>query len=415
MQAQKISDRQTKKYVEPDLTLPIVRDPLPSLLELAKRGPVISGRNHVFDGIAIPNYHLMPDQEKGVFLALSFDAVQKILSDPKNFSSAQAMVNSTSKAWGKALPAMDAPEHGIYRSLVAPAFAHRAVTTDLVHIARAIIEDCFAPLKSRGHADLVSEFAVNFPYLVVAKVFGLPAEDKEAHAQSLLARMSISYDEGGALSTKREMNDLFLPVIAAHRAKPHDDLIGALINSEINGQKLSDDEITSFLRTIIGAGLDTTARGTCNILYHLLSSPEQMKLLKEHPSLLEQAALEGMRVATPGGLVARRAVNDVEVCGVMIPAGHYVHCSIRAANCDESRWPNPTKFDIQRPRKPTLTFGAGPHICIGLALAMTEIKIALEMVLNLPNLRPDPELWGATEMLGFFLRSPNQLPVLWDV
>lgn len=391
------------------------RDPYTPLLELARKGPVASGRNGEFHGVKVPNNFLFPDQDQDVFLALSYEAFQQVASDHESFSSEKGYGATLRLVFGETLMSMDEPEHGMYKKMILPSFNHRIVTTELVDIAEPIVKSCLADIRSSGRADLVGQFTSVFPYLIIAKLFGVPASMNEEAERLVVASLQMGADPAGAIAAFQGMNDLYQKVVDHHRKNPQDDLTLKLMQTEIDGRMLTDDEVKSFIKQIVAAGLDTTTRQTANLIYLLLENPEQFDDLKANPDLLEAAIWESLRVLSAGGVVPRMATRDTEVCGVKIPEGSGVYGVQHIANLDQARWENPLKFDIRRKRKQLATFGSGVHSCLGVNLALAEMKIAVSTMLeSLPNLRKDLALWDQAQIRGFQLRSPTVLPAIWD-
>ena len=199
---------------------------------------------------------------------------------------------------------------------------------------------------------------------------------------------------------------------AARRREPRDDLISTLARAEIDGERLSDDEIYSFLRLLLPAGVETTYRSTGNLLFGLLSNPEQLEAVRADRSLIPQAIEEAIRWDAPLLIITRVATRDTELAGVRIPAGSSVMPMLGSANRDETRWDDPDRFDIFREAKPHIGFGHGTHVCLGMHLARLEMRVALELLFDrLPNLRLDPA-GDDPHIRGQVFRSPTSLPVL---
>jgi cytochrome P450 len=165
---------------------------------------------------------------------------------------------------------------------------------------------------------------------------------------------------------------------------------------------------------LLPAGLETTYRSSGNLLYLLLSHPEQFRAVRENPNLIAPAIEEGLRFETPLTTVQRFTSEDTELDGVAIPANSVVDVCMGSANRDETRWEKPEEFDIFRKRVPHITFAAGEHRCLGLHLARLETRVAVECLLGrLSDVRllvdGDPHIHGQP------FRSPNVLPVAYDV
>ena len=170
--------------------------------------------------------------------------------------------------------------------------------------------------------------------------------------------------------------------------------------------------IRDSLRLLLPAGAETTYRSSSNLIFGLLTNPDQYRALDEDRGLMIQAIEEGLRWEVPLTGIGRLCVEDTEVAGVKIPAGSSVQVLIGAANRDEARFDRPDEFDIHRPPRQHMSFAFGPHRCLGMHLARMETKVVLEALLDrLPNLRLDPNEEDV-KIVGEGFRSPRRLPVL---
>jgi cytochrome P450 len=206
------------------------------------------------------------------------------------------------------------------------------------------------------------------------------------------------------------LKDYFLEQIEQRKAKPTDDIIGDLVTADIHSEKLSDEAIYSFLRLLLPAGLETTYRSSGNLLFQLLTHPDQFDAVQANHELIPPAIEEGLRFETPLTTVQRFTTDDTELEGVKIPARSAVDVCIGSANRDEQRWERSEEFDIFRKHMPHISFAAGEHTCLGLHLARMETRVALECLLSrLTNIKlvtdNDPHIYGQP------FRSPTALPV----
>jgi cytochrome P450 len=188
------------------------------------------------------------------------------------------------------------------------------------------------------------------------------------------------------------------------------DIIGDLVGAEIDGEKLTDEAIISFLRLLLPAGLETTFRSSSNLLYLLLTHPEQLAAVQEDRELIPAAIEEGLRYETPLVSVPRTTTRDVEINGIPIREGAQVNLCMGSANRDETRWPDPNAFDVRRPRRAHIAFAGGIHSCLGMHLARVETRAMLTSLFDrVTDLRLAPD--GDTRIVGMPFRSPKNLPV----
>jgi cytochrome P450 len=226
-----------------------------------------------------------------------------------------------------------------------------------------------------------------------------------------LINYTIKYE--CAFEASAALKDYFLEQIEQRRAKPTEDVIGDLVTAEIDGEKLSDEAIYSFLRLLLPAGLETTYRSSGNLLFLLLTHPEQFAAVQSDHMLIAPAIEEGLRFETPLTTVQRFTTEDTVLQGIKIPARSAVDLCIGSANRDQHRWERSEDFDIFRKQLPHISFAAGEHTCLGLHLARMETRVALECLLSrVTNIKlvtdDDPHIYGQP------FRSPTALPVTFD-
>jgi len=267
---------------------------------------------------------------------------------------------------------------------------------------------------ARGHADLVRELTFPFPVRVIAGMMGLPEEDHARFHRLAVELISVSIDPELGARASRELRELFAPVVAARRRSPQDDLISVLAHAEMEGMRLSDEQIYAFLNLLAPAGAETTYRSSSNLLVGLLRDPAQLDALRRDPALIPQAIEEGLRWECPLLNIVRTTTQDTEVAGVAIPKHKPVSVNLGAANRDPSRWSDPDRFDVFREQKPHIAFAFGPHVCLGMHLARMETRVLLETLFErLPNLRLDPDA-EPPAITGLIFRSPRALAVRFD-
>ncbi|MDX8356397.1 cytochrome P450 [Sphingopyxis terrae] len=403
------------RYIDAGADPEIVQDPYPTLARVMEHGPVQKAENGRVAGVRLPDNFMFEQNCPEVYFALTYSACRKVGMDAKNFSNASAYGPTLGRTFGETLMALDAPRHTQLKRLVLPAFSHRIVNEDLVKIATPVVNEALDRIVDKGRGELIADFCAGFPFVVVARILGVPDDLAQEAEDLVIAATTMHDDPARALAALDEMNTLYMKVVQAHRQGGYDDLTSALLEAEIDGAKLTDDEVVGFIKQIIAAGLDTTVRATATFIYLMLEHPDQFEDLQRNPDLLENAVYEAMRHQAAGGYLPRVALNDVELEGVRIPAGSGVYGVIHSANRDPARWDDPERFDIRRPRQQFMTLGTGPHACLGANLTIAEQMIALKAVFaRLKNLRKDPDRWDDAKLRGFQLRSPTQLPVLWD-
>jgi cytochrome P450 len=388
----------------------VVEDPYPLLALNRAKGPVLK-ENLEADLLDPDGTADAGPAAPEVFTAFSYDAVQAVLRDGETFSSA-GYGEVMGAVMGHTILEMDEPEHRTYRGLVQQAFSRKAMERWEVEAVVPIVDECIDAFIDRGEADLVRELTLPFPVNVIARMLGLPREDLPRFHRLAIELISVSFDWDRGMRASAQLRDYFAGVLAARRAQLADDLMSILAAAELDGQRLTDDEIFAFLRLLLPAGAETTYRSSSNLLFGLLAHPDQLDALRADRSLMTQAIEEGLRWEPPLTTIVRTATVDTVVEGVEIPAGAVVITNMGSANHDEKYWERSEEFDIHREQRQHLAFAFGPHMCLGMHLARMETRVLLERVFDrLPNLRLDPEA-EAPHITGMTFRAPPALPVL---
>jgi cytochrome P450 len=355
------------------------------------------------------------DRTVGVFTAYSFDAAQQVLRDGETFSS-RGYAEIMGQVLGHSILEMDEPEHHLYRGLVQQAFSRKAMEIWEHELVRNVVDEHIDAFTARPErrAELVRELTFPFPVVVIARLLGLPRDDLPMFHRRAVEVISAGFDFDRAIRASQELFAYFSEIIERRRAQPSGDVISVLAQAELDGVRLTDEEICSFLRLLLPAGAETTYRSSSNLLWGLLSNPDQLDALRADRALLPQAIEEGLRWEPPLTGIMRTATADVEVEGVFVPAGSTIMVNLGSANHDEKYWANPEAFDIFRPPRQHIAFAWGPHMCLGLHLARMETKVALTQLLDrLPGLRFDPAV-EPVPITGAAFRAPSALHVTWD-
>jgi cytochrome P450 len=383
-----------------------IRDPYPFFAQKRKEAGVFRG--------SVMDYSKTPEsmRPKQNYAAMSFDAVNTVFRDGKLFNS--AMYDATIGLFiGPTILAMGGTTHREHRNLVSAAFKSKSLLRWEPEIVRPIVNALIDEFVDTGETDLIKNFTFEFPTRVIATLLGLPSEDLPTFRQRAVDLISYTVKYKQAFESSAALKDYFLAQMEARKSHPTEDIIGDLVTAEIDGEKLTDEAIYSFLRLLLPAGLETTYRSSGNLLYLLLTHPEQFKAVQDDHELIGAAIEEGLRFETPLTTVQRFTSEDTTLDGVEIPANSVIDVCMGSANRDEARWERAEEFDIFRKRTPHITFAAGEHTCLGLHLARLETRVAMECLLTrLTNVRllddGDPHIHGQP------FRSPNVLPVTFD-
>jgi cytochrome P450 len=383
-----------------------VDNPYPDFIPLRRDNPVAEmDLRDMFD--------LNDDDVPGstVWTINSFETVQAVLRDGEAFSSA-GYADVMGMVFGHSILEMDEPEHHTYRGLIQQAFTRKAMERWEADVIGPAVHGLIDGFVAEGRADLVRDLTFPFPFEVIADQLVLPEDDKPRFHRMATELISVQVSMERALKASSDLYDYFSRIIAERRAAPAHDLVSVLAEAELDGQQLTDDEIIAFLRLLLSAGAETTYRSSSNLLYGLLTHPDQLEAVRDDRSLLPQAIEEALRWEPPLLTILRTAVRDVELGGKTLKAGDSVVINIGGANHDETRWDDPESFDIFRPQVPHIAFASGVHMCLGIHLARMETMVAMNAILDrLPDVRIDPDA-DAPYITGMVFRAPPHLPVV---
>jgi cytochrome P450 len=355
---------------------------------------------------------------------LTYDLVHTALRDqrfctPQGFSLAAQGITS-GPLWDRvvsSLLCMDGAEHHRLRRLVSKAFAPRAAARLRTTIAE-IITELVAPLTATGSCDIVSDVAQQYPIPIICALLGTDRRDWKLFSDwtdDMMKTFSwtAAQDEPEILRSWNAVDAYLDDMIADRRNALTDDLISDLIRAEDDGDRLSHEELLMLAAGLLMAGTDTTRNQLAAAVHTLCDHPDQWALLAEHPELAPNAVEELMRHSPVAAATFRTATVDVELGGVVIPAGTLVIVNTASANRDPAVYDDPDGLDITR-EAPTamLTFGGGVHYCLGSHLARAELVEALTVITRrMPNARrTGPAPWKPlTGMSG-----PVTLPIEFD-
>ncbi|WP_405585612.1 cytochrome P450 [Streptomyces sp. NBC_01190] len=282
---------------------------------------------------------------------------------------------------------LDGGAHRRIRGLVNPVFSGRSIQEMAPRVSR-ILAKVLDDMGSGEGIDLIDELALPLPVTVICGVVGLPVEDRD---QCRRWTEAIGHVVDPALdeATQQVMNSSvveFRAYIAEHLAKrrsePQDDILSRLMLAEVDGERLSDDEIIANVLLLFNAGHETTVNLIGNGMLALLRHPDQLRALRENPGLIEEGVDEFVRYDAPVQLVARITTADVEVGGKTIPAGSKLMILLGAANRDPRRYAHPDTLDMTRTAIKPLAFGGGPHYCIGALLGKIEGRLVFDELLR---------------------------------
>lgn len=405
--------------LEVDNFFATIQDPYPAYTYLREHDPV--HWNPMFNCFTLTRY----------------DDVNMVFSDHRRFSSdvwsrAPEMLglgddDASSRYLKQIIPflaynlqGMDPPGHTRQRTLMMKTFTPRMIES-FRPIVQKLVDELIDQRLAEGSMDMVADLAYPLPSNVILDLLSIPRSGRpyiRASSEAINEFVATILFTGPQVWPRlagvfAEVTSYLKSLIAERRKHPGEDLLTKMVLAEENGDMLSEDEIVIATNFLLFAGHETTANLIGVGMYNLLQNPEQLAQLRSDPTKIPAAVEELLRYVSPVHMLARRALQEVTLRGVIIPPDSGIYLLVGAANRDPEKFPDPEKLDINRPTVRSLGFGYGIHFCIGAALARLESQVAFETIIRrLPDLR----LVGDTPVFrpNYSLRGLVSLPVAFD-
>ncbi len=357
---------------------------------------------------------------KGFWALTRHSDVVRASRNPRLFSSYPSMAiqdgsPETAGSFGTSMICLDDPHHGRLRRIVERSFRPRVVARAEASVrerARRLVAQMIADHPD-GSADIVSAFAGPLPLQVICDMMGVPEEDESRVFSWTNAIMSEVRTQEESVRVAQEISSFALELAEERRSRPAEDLTTALVEAEVDGDRLSPAEIVGFFVTLLSGGNETTRNSISHGLYQLTRHPAQRELWwSDFDGHAKTAVEEIVRWATPVIYMRRRATEDAEIEGQQIQADDKVVMWYNSANRDETVFPDPFRFDLTRNPNPQVGFGAGgTHFCLGANLARREIMLAFS---ELRRQVPDIHATSSPEFLiNPFVNGIKALPCAW--
>jgi cytochrome P450 len=356
----------------------------------------------------------------GLWLVTRWDDVSHVIKTPEVFT-AETEPSTLNRTFGKNLLGSEGPYHQRIRSIIQPWFRNQAIGHYPAEIIRPIATELIDAVASKGELELASEFAEPLSVRVLKRATGLgDAVDEETlrrwFHELALGAANFEGDEEKqrvADAASQEVNDTVAPILERLREAPDDTLLSSMLHTEIDGERLSREEIQSNLKVMIVGGLQAASDLISLSTWALLSHPEQADRVAADLELVPAAVEEGARWHSPVGTSTRQATVDTELAGARLEKGALIAAVLSSANRDDRHWNDPDSYDIDAHRRPHLAFAGGAHVCVGALLGRQEARTALRLLLErLPGLRLDPDRPAAIS--GWEFRSPEHVHLLFD-
>ncbi|MFI9273315.1 cytochrome P450 [Kitasatospora sp. NPDC052896] len=313
------------------------------------------------------------------------------------------------------LLSLDPPDHTHYRRMLTRYFTVRRMRALAPRIEQITAEHLDAMERTGPPVDLVKAFSLPIPSLVICELLGVPYADRERFQHWTSTLLNLEVPEETALVARDELRDYMLGLVADKRRHPDDALLSTLIADDGPEGRLNDQEVAGIGRLLLVAGHETTANMLALGTFTLLTHPEQLRRLLEHPQDIDRAVEELLRYLTivQFGTV-RVAREDVEIAGRRIRAGETVLASLPAANRDPEHFERPGELDLTREPSQHVSFGHGIHQCLGQQLARVEMSIAFPALFErFPTLRlaVPPEQVPMRDDMAIY--GVHELPLTW--
>ena len=355
----------------------------------------------------------------GLWLVFGYKHCSDILKDNLSWSAAPPAAPAGVEIPAPSMLSSDPPRHTRLRGLVSQAFTPRMVEL-LEPRLREIAAELLDPIAGEGKADIVDALAYPLPVIVIAEILGVPPEDRDRfkvwsdEVVSLLGTGLGGEERELPTATFEAMRAYLSAMCDERRARPRNDLISGLVAAEVDGTKLSSEELLQMLILLLVAGNETTTNLIGNAIIEFMNHPDQLQRVLDDPALLPTAIEEVMRYCSPVQATARRPVRDMEVAGKKIDAGQMTVVWLASANRDPEVFENPDAFDVGRTPNRHLGFGLGIHFCLGAPLARLEAKVALEEFLRRAKDFHRTDDGPLTRVPTFIMRGVRELPIAWE-
>ncbi len=355
----------------------------------------------------------------GLWLVTRWDDVQHVDKSPDLFSG-ETEPSTLRRTFGPNLLASEGAYHDRIRKIIYPWFRVGAIGDYPDSVIAPIANELVDGFAERGSCDLVSEFAEPLSARVLKQALGLSFVEEETLRRWFVELATGAANFEGDPAKQRiadaasaEVNATLAPVLEKLARMSDDTLLSSMVHTEVDGERLTREEIQSNLKVMIVGGLQATTDLIALSMWAILSHPEQLEEVRADPKLVDPAIEEAARWHSPVGTSTRQTTRDTELGGAKLEKGALVAAVLASANHDERNWSDPERYDIHRRDGSHLAFATGPHLCIGARLARYETRAAWRILLDrLPGLRLDPE--RPIEISGWEFRSPHHLHVQWS-
>jgi cytochrome P450 len=350
-----------------DFMLDYVPDFHERLVELRKQGPIVPVKCFGEPG----------------WMLLDFADVDFAFRDKRFFDVTRYNVEVAEQYIGRALLAMKGDEHKLNRGLMDPSFRPVKVRSYVEAIIEPTVNELLDRIEGQEEVELKEAFCKPFPFTVITKLLGIPVSEEARLIKLAGDMLSYMFTPEVAVAANDEFVAYIRPIIEERRRNPKDDLISQIVSMEVDGEKLDEDPILAFLRTLYPAGGHSTSLNTGSAVYCVLANPEARAMAMAGEKERMAVVQEALRWEPALGIIPRLMGEETELHGIRIARDDATYLAVTSANNDPSIFPDPRRFDPNRGNLQSLiTFGRHEHMCLGRHLAMREIEVALRVLLE---------------------------------
>ena len=345
------------------------------------------------------------------WMILGYDAVTAVFADENQLPAANFYERVTLPWWGRAVPTMRGEEHRIHRAFMLTPLLPTRMRECSENVIAPLVHGLITGFGDNREVDFVDAYAKKFPFQVITRMLGLPDEDNALIRKLVSELFQFVWNPDMASRARDAMTDYLRPIVRARRESPGKDLISYFATSEVDGRLLDEADLIDLIRFLYPAAGENTTNALGLLLYWILKDQATYERVLRNPLDRKAAVEEVLRIAAPVSIIARYTEEPVTLFDTQIPAHSFILLSIGSANRDPAYFDKPNAFSLDRPAgHGHVTFGRGPHFCVGAHLARAELRATLDVMLDrLTGLRlSDPD---GVAFHGAMMRGPANLPL----
>jgi cytochrome P450 len=348
------------------------------------------------------------------YVVLSYDAVTEAFMNEAELPAAAFYQHYTMPWLGRTVPSMRGDDHRIHRAFFGAPLLPAKIRALTQSVMLPLVNDLIDSFNGRRRIDFVAEYSTRLPFRMITRLFDLPEADNDAIRATVHKLFSFAWDPEGATNARNDMVEYLRPIAESRRRNPGSDIISFFASTEVNGNLLNESDLLDFIRFMYPAAGENTTHGLGMLMYRALSDTKVYERLMVNPKDRAAAIEETLRIDPPVTMITRYTERPVTISGFTIPTGSPVLIGIGGANRDPKVFDNPEQFSLDRGTINHITFGRGPHFCLGAHLARAEMRATLDMMLDrLAGLHiVEPE---SLRFEGGMQRGPVDLWLTFDV